>query len=292
MVLNRASRKFVELHDPGTITPSVNIAKPVTWPYNPCCARCPGRAIVVGVAVKLLVFAVRLARRQRAGVRRRRRYRRRPRDRRRRRVLSRPAVSARQAPSAVARAPQADPLVHLHRLRARRSSSSRSSCWARCCCSSTSARTWCRPVQIARRSGAPRRDAAPRSRFSGTADAPGHARPDRKPACSRSFPASSIAVVPVDRACARKARLRSRGVSGRQTRELRVLGVARRPVDARRSAGVGPGVDRLRGIRGTAGVLRVSEPSGDVTEMFVRGVAFPDSSMPGYAVIVDLPDIS
>ena len=26
--------------------------------------------------------------------------------------------------------------------------------------------------------------------------------------------------------------------------------------------------------------------------MFVRGVAFPDSPMPGYAVVVDLPDIS
>ena len=103
-----------QLHDPGTITSSVNIAKPAAWP-NHFCARSrprdhrrasPSSCVVsllrlAGGGVPALLDVDRLDRRHR--------------DRGRRGVLSHSAVPARQATAAVARPPQADPLVHLHR---------------------------------------------------------------------------------------------------------------------------------------------------------------------------------
>jgi hypothetical protein len=60
MQADGAEARFLGLHEPATITPSANIAKPVRWLYNPLHRTLPGRAIVVGVAIKLAVFAVRL----------------------------------------------------------------------------------------------------------------------------------------------------------------------------------------------------------------------------------------
>ena len=58
-------------------------------------------------------------------------------------VLGVPAVRRRQAPAAVARAAQAHALLHLHRLRAGAADHRLLPARAGCCCSSTSARTWC-----------------------------------------------------------------------------------------------------------------------------------------------------
>ena len=56
------------------------------------------------------------------------------------------ARRAGEAAPALARAPQADPLVHLHRLLPGLAHRRRSSCCAGSCCSTTSARTSCRAI--------------------------------------------------------------------------------------------------------------------------------------------------
>src|SRR5438477_5412841 len=108
------------------------------------------------------------------------------------------------------------------------------------------------------------------------------------------FPGSSIAVVPVARACPQSSQPPTLK-SGRpaSVRAVRFQTPALRAgpwlhVDPPTSA------PAWIGCEGFAGLLASShhEGSGEATEMFVRGVAFPDSPMPGYAVIVDLPDIT
>ena len=106
------------------------------------------------------------------------------------------------------------------------------------------------------------------------------------------FPGSSAAVVPDHRACAPQLSTLNSEVSP-TTSELRLerSGVRAGPwlhVDPPTS------VSAWIGCEGFAGLLASSrhEPSGDVTEMFMRGVAFPDAPVPGYAVIVDLPGIA
>jgi len=103
------------------------------------------------------------------------------------------------------------------------------------------------------------------------------------------FPGVSIAVVPAARACPQNSQPSRNSASRLEASELPGL-----------RAGPWTHLDPPASVpawincEGFAGLLAFShdEPSGDVTEMFVRGVAFPDSSMPGYAVIVDLPDIT
>jgi sigma-B regulation protein RsbU (phosphoserine phosphatase) len=102
------------------------------------------------------------------------------------------------------------------------------------------------------------------------------------------FPGVSVAVVPVVRACASQlSTLKS------QVSELRGETSAWRAgpwshVDPPTS------VPAWIGCEGFAGLLAFShhETGDDVTEMFVRGVAFPDSPNPGYAAIVDLADMT
>jgi phosphoserine phosphatase RsbU/P len=104
------------------------------------------------------------------------------------------------------------------------------------------------------------------------------------------FPGASTAVVRADQTCAQNAQ--------RSTLKSQVSDLKAETSELR----AGPwthldppaSVPAWIGCEGFAGLLAVSrhEPSGDVTEMFVRSVAFPDSLMPGYAVIVDLPDIT
>ena len=292
MVLKRA---FVcELHEPGTI-PSVNIAKPVRWPYSHdrSSARC--RAARSSSASRSSSSCPRRAarRRHRAGVCQRHRHGRRPGDRGRRRVLSRPAVSSRQAPPAVARAPQADPLLHLHRLRAGDPHRRVLPALRRCCCSSTSARTWCR-AESARSSDRARLVGAraPRSRFSATGgrDVARIARRGRR-ACSAEFPGvvdrrrpgrPAVRVAAHD---AERSAPSTVGVDG----EVELAAGPWAHVDPPTSR---PGVDWLRrASRGCSAALadreRVGRASRDAC--LVRGVAFPDSPTPGYAVIVDLP---
>jgi phosphoserine phosphatase RsbU/P len=108
------------------------------------------------------------------------------------------------------------------------------------------------------------------------------------------FPGVSVAVVPVALACPQN--------SPRSTLKSEVSPIAselRLETSALRAgpwAHLDPpaSVPAWIGCEGFAGLLASShrEPSGDVAAMFVRGVAFPDSPMPGYAVVVDLPDIS
>jgi sigma-B regulation protein RsbU (phosphoserine phosphatase) len=105
------------------------------------------------------------------------------------------------------------------------------------------------------------------------------------------FPGVSIAVVPVTRACGSASRFRPE--VPQKSSELRGAASERR---------AGPwthldppaSVPAWIGCEGFAGLLASSrrESSGEVAAMFVRGVAFPDSPMPGYAVVIDLPDIS
>ena len=102
------------------------------------------------------------------------------------------------------------------------------------------------------------------------------------------FPGASAAVVPVARACASRPSdpKSSASASRAQISELRAGPWMH--VDPPTS------VPTWIGCEGFAGLLAFShsETSRDVTEMFVRGAGFPDSAMPGYAVIVDLPDIA
>lgn len=105
------------------------------------------------------------------------------------------------------------------------------------------------------------------------------------------FPGISIAVVPVTRACGSASRVRSE--VPQKISELRAAASERR---------AGPwthldppaSVPAWIGCEGFAGLLASSrhESSGEIAAMFVRGVAFPDSPAPGYAVVIDLPDIS
>ena len=105
------------------------------------------------------------------------------------------------------------------------------------------------------------------------------------------FPGVSVAVVTVTRACGSASRFRPEVPP--KSPELR---------GAASELRAGPwthldppaSVPAWIGCEGFAGLLASSrhESSGDVAAMFVRGVAFPDSQMPGYAVVIDLPDIS
>ena len=213
MVLNRASR--CELHDPATIT-SANIAKSTyacpdhaALPRSACQAigdgvararaRCPAARSSSAWRVKLAVSLVGLAARRRAA-RSSASSTRWPASRSpsaRVYFLFRLFV-ARQAPPALARPPQADPLVHLHRLRPGDAASSRSSCCAGCCCSTTSARTWCR-AGCARSSDAgarfSRRARRSRSSAPAAATSPASSRGGRRTRRASS-PGVSIAVVP------------------------------------------------------------------------------------------------
>lgn len=106
------------------------------------------------------------------------------------------------------------------------------------------------------------------------------------------FPGASAAVVPAGRTCPSQLSTLNSQISS-STSELKVESseLVSGPwthVDPPAS------VPAWIGCEGFAGLLASSHhaPSGDVTKMFVRGVAFPDSPKPGYAVIVDLPDIS
>ena len=103
------------------------------------------------------------------------------------------------------------------------------------------------------------------------------------------FLRSSIAVVPVTLACGSQVSTLDPQVSSRRS-QLTVESSALRTgpwshVDPPTSV---PGWIACEGF---AGLLAYSYPasSSSATEIFVRGVAFPDSAMPGYAVIVDLP---
>ena len=106
------------------------------------------------------------------------------------------------------------------------------------------------------------------------------------------FPGISIAVVPVARACALPLTTLNSQVPS-NTSELKV---ERSELVMGPWAHVAPptSLPAWIGCEGFAGLLAASrrEASGEVTEMFVRGVVFPDSPMPGYAVIVDLPNIT
>jgi sigma-B regulation protein RsbU (phosphoserine phosphatase) len=109
------------------------------------------------------------------------------------------------------------------------------------------------------------------------------------------FPGVSLAVVPAARACTRgNSQLSSLNSQvSSSTSELKVES-AELVSGPWTHVDVPASVPAWIGCEGFAGLLAAShrERSGDVTEMFVRGVGFPDSSMPGYAVIVDLPDIT
>jgi sigma-B regulation protein RsbU (phosphoserine phosphatase) len=104
------------------------------------------------------------------------------------------------------------------------------------------------------------------------------------------FPGSSLAVVPAARACASQLPALNSQVSSRRPESK----VETSTFLAGPWAHVDPpaSVPDWIACEGFAGLLASShrEPSGDVTRMFVRGVAFPDSPMPRYAVIVDMPD--
>jgi sigma-B regulation protein RsbU (phosphoserine phosphatase) len=109
------------------------------------------------------------------------------------------------------------------------------------------------------------------------------------------FPGVSLAVVPAARACTQgNSQLSS--LNSQVSSSTSVLKVESSELVAGpwTHVDVPASVPAWIGCEGFAGLLAAShrEPSGDVTEMFVRGVAFPDSPMPGYAVIVDLPDIT
>lgn len=104
------------------------------------------------------------------------------------------------------------------------------------------------------------------------------------------FPGFSIAVVPVARSCAPQPSTLNSQVSSSNSG----LKVDRSEWVAGPWAHIDPptSVPGWIGCEGFAGLLASSrhEPSGDVTAIFMRGVAFSDSAVPGYAVIVDLPD--
>ena len=143
-----------------------------------------------------------VAARRRAAVRRRRRHRRRPRARRRRAptFVVQLFVLA-QAAAAVARAPQADPVVRLHRLRAGAADRRVLPAVRASCCSTTSARTWCRPG-CARSSDQARflaQSAALEIQRGGGRDVAEHPRTRGRRAPRRELPGVSLAVVPVDR---------------------------------------------------------------------------------------------
>ena len=106
------------------------------------------------------------------------------------------------------------------------------------------------------------------------------------------FPGSSIALVPVARTCPSQApALRPEGS---------LFASDSRPAASELRAGPWAHVDPPASIPewidcgGFAGLLAASrsEPSGGSTRMFVRAVAFPESTMPGYVVVVDIPDIT
>ena len=212
-------------------------------------------------------------------------------------VLSRPAVSSRQAPSAVARPSQADPFLHLHRLRAGDPHRG-----------VLRARRAAPVLQLQLVPGADRsrdrstnvcgsRRPAPRWRFSGTADGTFGGTLGRMQAGLQSqFPGSSIAVVPAARTCPQAGNSRLSPLSSQESSRNSELRVKGSELVAGPWSHVEPpaSVPAWIGCEGFEGLLAAShhEPSGDVTRMFVRGVAFPDSPMPGYAVIVDLPDIT
>jgi phosphoserine phosphatase RsbU/P len=103
------------------------------------------------------------------------------------------------------------------------------------------------------------------------------------------FPGASAAIVPADRTCTPPPALNSQLPAN--TSDLRVgssmlVAGPWAHVSAPRS------VPRWIGCDGFSGLLASSRhgPSGDVTEMFARGVAFSGAEHPGYAVVVDLPD--
>src|SRR2546430_11189955 len=104
----------------------------------------------------------------------------------------------------------------------------------------------------------------------------------RQATASEQYPGVSLAVVPVERACG-------------DARESRSPDVASRPA----TAGPWTHVDPPRTIppwiecRGFSGVFAYSHQrmaNGDEadTHLLVRGIGFPDSLRPGYAVVVDL----
>ena len=259
-------------------------------------ARCshtlPGRAIVVGLAIKLLVFA----RRARA----RRACRRSSPSSTRWPAWPSPSAlayfvfrlhRAREAPPAVARPPQADPLLHLHRLRAGAPHRRVLRCCAASCCSSTSARTSCRAgcARSASRRGSSRR--ARRSRSSAPADATSRGILARRQAnaAARVSRASRWRVVPVDRPCAapRSGAAAPRGRRGVRLSTCRAVGARRCRRRRCRAGSAATGFSR-RCSALLAPVARTVGVDGTDTHCSCARVAFPDAPRPGYAVVVDL----
>ena len=297
------SRVGCELHDPATIHVLISRSPwPTTSPPPAADRRAgvrgallhtlPGRAIVIGLAVKLAVFARRLAARRAC-----RRFSRvvdtvaGARGRGRRRVLRRPADRAREAPPAVARPPQADPLVHLHRLRPGAAARRVLRCCAASCCSTTSARTWCR-AGCARSSDQARLPRAEHGARDSARRRPRRRRHHRAPAGERGaseYPGRldrrrADRTAPCDGSRDSSAELASAGLARRSTR---------RPVGARRSAAT-------RARRGStapaspacSALLAPPQPPDGAadadTHLLVRARRVSRCAAPGYAVVVDL----
>ena len=103
----------------------------------------------------------------------------------------------------------------------------------------------------------------------------------RQQAVEARFPGASLAVVPLDRECARTP------APGRPS-------VERMPVVAGSWAHVEPPrtIPDWIGCEGFTGLMAFTRASAGVaadTQMLVRAVVFEESPMPGYAVVVDLP---
>jgi sigma-B regulation protein RsbU (phosphoserine phosphatase) len=104
------------------------------------------------------------------------------------------------------------------------------------------------------------------------------------------FPGAAIALVPAGRMCALQD-------GGSRARVPPGASARLQPADQRARAGewahASPpaAVPSWIGCDGFAGVLAYAhdDGSGEATGMIVRGVAFPETAEPGYAVIVDLP---
>jgi phosphoserine phosphatase RsbU/P len=120
----------------------------------------------------------------------------------------------------------------------------------------------------------------------------------RQSVAQGEFPGASIAVVAADGRCGPGAASvppgqgSAPGGPGQQERS------AAAGADAITAAAAGPwahveppaSVPRWMTCGGFSGLLAYSQ--GGATEMFVRGVAFPDDTAAGYGVVVDLPDVT
>src|SRR5205823_13915308 len=111
----------------------------------------------------------------------------------------------------------------------------------------------------------------------------------RKRATVRSeFPGLSMAVAPVNRACTQTSQTPGLNPRLSSTSDLKLeTSNALVRVGAWTDLDPPTSIPQWIGCEGFSGLLAYAR--SDETHMFVRAVAFPDSSTPGYAVIADLP---